>query len=615
MLVPIYDQSRRIGLQPTTVESEDLMSDTNKILDVTYGTFSCRLEGFEDSVETMKTVVTFFHELAGHDRFMDVAPQAPDLDTLAELTGREAGVRVDAETDDNGLVLRARAPEEDSRPSLRIQRPEKEQHSEEIVSRSIFTDDDAEPEDATDTSAHFDTLADPSGMDEGFADDFVQEETTEDTTAAFEDDETDADSSAELSDAAPQDVQATTDSTESVADKLQRIRAVVGRTEAPRTDDSFAEDLTEQNETATSAPANPLAQRLAELAQRNAAVPASDTTEDTVEEYDAFFHDVAAHDEEPDDDDLPTEEEKAEFAAHDNDETPDAADETQEVAHQPDDVAENSEAVEIKEDSDDDADLHEQVAEVERMIALRRENRSKWDELPRNVDAAMSRILSQADEHLNEPEGRRHRDTIAQLKAAVAATQAARRLGDSGNGKRELGDAFREDLDAHEAEEEAEAEAQTEEAQDTVEAETTEPAPAASLAPLRLVAEQRVDDTPKAADSPADRLRRIAAQKDTPQDKTGGFAEFAAQQGATELGDLLEAAAAYIAFVEGDDDFSRPQVMRKVQMATADEFSREDGLRSFGRLLRQSRIIKLDNGRFQVSEDTKFRPDDQAAQG
>lgn len=615
MLVPIYDQSRRIGLQPTTVESEDLMSDTNKILDVTYGTFSCRLEGFDDSVETMKTVVTFFHELAGHDRFMDVAPQAPDLDTLAELTGREAGVKVDAETDDNGLVLRARAPEEDSRPSLRIQRPEKEQHSEEIVSRSIFTDDDAEPEDATDTSAHFDTLSDPSELDEGFADDFAQEETTEDTADGFEDDDTDADSGAELSDAAPQDVQATTDSTESVADKLQRIRAVVGRTEAPKTDDSFAEDLTEQNETATPAPANPLAQRLAELAQRNAAVPASDTTDDTVEEDNAVSHDVTAHDAEPEDDDPLTEEEKAEFAAHDNDDTPDTADETQEAAHQPDDVSENSDTGESTEDSDDDTDLHEQVAEVERTIAMRRENRSKRDELPRNVDAAMSRILSQADEHLNEPEGRRHRDTIAQLKAAVAATQAAHQLGDPGNGKRELGDAFREDLDAHEAEEEAEAEAQTEEAQDTEEAETTEPAPAASPAPLRLVAEQRVDYTPKAPDSAADRLRRIAAQKDTPQDKTGGFAEFATQQGATELADLLEAAAAYIAFVEGDDDFSRPQVMRKVQMATADEFSREDGLRSFGRLLRQSRIIKLENGRFQVSEDTRFRPDNKAAQG
>ena len=55
--------------------------------------------------------------------------------------------------------------------------------------------------------------------------------------------------------------------------------------------------------------------------------------------------------------------------------------------------------------------------------------------------------------------------------------------------------------------------------------------------------------------------------------------------------------------------------MKKVQLAAADTFTREDGLRSFGRLLRQSRIIKLNNGRFQVSEDTRFRPADKAAQG
>jgi len=53
--------------------------------------------------------------------------------------------------------------------------------------------------------------------------------------------------------------------------------------------------------------------------------------------------------------------------------------------------------------------------------------------------------------------------------------------------------------------------------------------------------------------------------------------------------------------------------MKKVQMTTTDEFSREDGLRSFGTLLRQGRISKVRNGRFQVSEQTRFRPDARSA--
>lgn len=581
------------------MESEDLMSDTNKILDVTYGTFSCRLEGFDDSVETMKTVVTFFHELAGHDRFMDMTPQAPDLETLAELTGREAGVDVDAHTEDGGLVLRARPTDtpEDARPSLRIQHPAAERSEAEALSPSIFEDDTAaetpdETAEEPEATVHTGTLSDTSGTAATFDDDPADAEYSDEI-----DDEIDESATFEP-DPAPEDLQATKDSAESVAEKLQRIRAVVGRNETPKTDDTYAEDLTEQTGSATPAPANPLAQRLAELAQRNATLGAQEATQDDVAEDDAL-----------------TDEEISEVTAEDSNDVSKATGESETVTMQPDDIAENAASDESTDDSDDDDDLHEQVAEVERAIALRRENRSKRDELPRNVDAAMSRILSQADEHLNEPEGRRHRDTIAQLKAAVAATQAARQLGDAGNGERDLGDVFREDLDAHEAEEEAETEENTDAAQDTEQTAATDETPVKSPAPLRLVAAQRVDEPEKTIANPADRLRQIASKKNSAQETSGGFAEFAAQQGATELGDLLEAAAAYIAFVEGDADFSRPQVMRKVQMATADEFSREEGLRSFGRLLRQSRIIKLDNGRFQVSEDTKFRPDDQAAQG
>ncbi len=61
------------------------MGENNKILDVTYGSFSCRLEGFDDTVETMKSVVGYFHDLAGHDLFIDNGPAVPDLEALARI--------------------------------------------------------------------------------------------------------------------------------------------------------------------------------------------------------------------------------------------------------------------------------------------------------------------------------------------------------------------------------------------------------------------------------------------------------------------------------------------------------------------------------------------------
>jgi hypothetical protein len=50
---------------------------------------------------------------------------------------------------------------------------------------------------------------------------------------------------------------------------------------------------------------------------------------------------------------------------------------------------------------------------------------------PEADEATLSRILSQTDAHLAEPEASRRREAVAALKAAVAATEAARRLGES----------------------------------------------------------------------------------------------------------------------------------------------------------------------------------------
>ena len=85
------------------------------------------------------------------------------------------------------------------------------------------------------------------------------------------------------------------------------------------------------------------------------------------------------------------------------------------------------------------------------------------------------------------------------------------------------------------------------------------------------------------------------------------FAEFAERMGATGLSDLLEVAAAYTATVEGLPHFSRPQILLKVAHVTDDaSYSREDGLRTFGMLLRDGKIEKLRRGQFKITEASKY---------
>ena len=85
------------------------------------------------------------------------------------------------------------------------------------------------------------------------------------------------------------------------------------------------------------------------------------------------------------------------------------------------------------------------------------------------------------------------------------------------------------------------------------------------------------------------------------------FAEFADRLGATDLAELLEAAAAYTATVEGLPHFSRPHLLKKIaNFAEEEEFSREDGLRSFGMLLRQGKIQKISRGQFTITESSRF---------
>ena len=228
----------------------------------------------------------------------------------------------------------------------------------------------------------------------------------------------------------------------------------------------------------------------------------------------------------------------------------------------------------------------------------------------------MERLMQQADRELATAETGRKQNAIAHLKAAVASKAADLAAG-FGNGNADQTDEYRADL-----------------------ADAVRPAPAA---PLKLVAEQRVDiphaPEPDIQDEDTTlpvrpvRPRRVvrgakpAAQQNSaaspqtappkapisptttiPAFQAESFSEFAAQMGAHGLPDLLEAAAVYLAVVEGQPTFSRPQVMSKASSVSDDGFSREDGLRSFGQLLRQGKFQKQKPGQFVVQETSRFNP-------
>ncbi|KIN61615.1 putative lipoprotein [Sulfitobacter noctilucae] len=218
-------------------------------------------------------------------------------------------------------------------------------------------------------------------------------------------------------------------------------------------------------------------------------------------------------------------------------------------------------------------------------------------------EADMNRILAETDQQMDEPESATRRDAFAHLRAAVAAKKADVAAG-APETSEETNDQYRSDL----------AEVVRPRRPVSTSSRTERPADARP-APLKLVAEQRIDVAKPRTEGPV-RPRRVAATAEVESDVPEGesFTDFAADMGATTLPQLLEAAAAYMSFVEGREQFSRPQLMSKVRQANGDEgFSREDGLRSFGQLLRTGKIEKIKAGRFTVSDEIGYRPDQRAA--
>jgi len=669
------------------------MVQNNKVLTVSYGTFSCTLEGFEDSFDTMKAIAEYFRDLASDDRYFGAEPPQPDAEMLTRIAQREISRQVEARTSDGAIHLRAAKAETVDVP-ITDQPTEAPQPS-------------AKPE-----AAEITVVPETAATEIAIAETQITETITSDaddsvdlaavTAAVPPPNETSLPPVQDIAVAEPVDEDTTTGddslpAADSIAAKLQRIRAVVAQ--APR-DEEFSEDqhavnfiresavdiaaamrmddeaeLTadqdnqeqadialaldriDQRQTDTSAaPAQVEAEVEAEAEVETEAEAEVETeVEADTDSLAATSPDVNAEDDSSLFDDLDDDSADADVTGEDANilaeiakhiapeavetEQPDApspplrakitrvkraaidhalqSGALEEIADEPSQDKEETSLSDA-----DEADLLRELAAVEAellasdLATIETDDTPQDEEVtaedaparptPETPDDDVTRLMATADEKLEDPESSSSRETYDHLRAAMAAAQADRAAGGS-TGSGQSDEVYRKDL-ASVVRPRRPAAAKTG---------SPRPTPAERPAPLKLVAEQRIDEEPVQSKGPV-RPRRVASsQVDDAafavKGHEGGFAAYAIKSGAVELHELLEAAASYMSFVEGRDHFSRPQLMNKVKTLDSAEFNREDGLRSFGQLLREGKIEKTNSGRFTVSGQIGFRPSERAA--
>jgi hypothetical protein len=713
------------------------MSSESKILTVSYGTFSCTLEGFDDPINTMKAIAEYFRDLTTEDRYFGSVPPQPDAAMLHRIAEREVSRLVDAKAGDGEgavrpgarLTGRARGPRDgqdipkpapvlvepavqDVIPSgvaaklARIRQsvtppPIAAAFAEEALAERPMTAPVAEgpvaegsardaveallrmPEGEVPTSPAPDVMAPDVMVPDVMVPDVIVPDVMEPVAPLAEVALSDSFGAAEIpaDDVAGPEVldewaeavePAVTFAADEVADEAELATEAADAlaVEAPGRWDADALPEDQPDDLAAGQPFSPaLAEAIAPLPEDLAADLAEDLAADLAADLPA---EIAA--------DLPEDHPASPEAVLDE-----SAEEPPAPVAEPDPVVEdrpapvgkasgktkrvNSRVVRIH--ADEDASAPPTDPNATRILD------------PSGDDAEVARLLRQADDVMADEDNRRRMDSIAHLRAAVAATEADR-AATGETAKAPTGpnlDPYRQDLADVVQPDPVPAAPPPPEAKPrrkTVSVRPQEPRPGTirpgmiSPPPLVLVSEQRID---RLAPSPAPTLspaalvpspaapsiapgigvppgqseqplrtgrltgaigvgaakpvaalapqrltmdkapQSVSAEPEEEDDldealseaDAAGLAEFAEQVGVKSIADMLEAAAAYATCIERRDQFTRPQLMRRLMaMADGRSVTREEGLRSFGTLLRTGRIEKVTRGFYVLAAHSPY---------
>lgn len=552
------------------------MVGPSKVLTVSYGTFSCTLEGFDDSFETMKEIAEYFRDLAADDRFFGAEPPKLDADMLADIARRKGAgqieTQVEPESDGRAVTLRRssedHAPAPTPTPASRDPRQAPHVQDNDSIAAKLQRIRAAVQQ--RDAAAVDDQEAGPRPADFADLSAGLHEDIANDVALADAASKRGLHPDADL----PMDIDALPETASSAAPDKPRPVSTDDHDAAE--DHAQTVDVDAQAIAAVQAAVN-AAQNLGPVIQ-----PDMSQTVDAAE--------PETPTKTPPQDNLSTEGPKAT-------EEPLRLTPSIRVVRRP--------AV---------AEVPTETAEAQTQPERRRTNE------PGTTD--LGRLMSVTEAEMDAPETSRRRSALAHLKAAVAATEAARRMGepkDDNDGET----AFRHDLDSVVRPQQANAQAR---------------------APLQLVPSQRIPDqvvdaSPVAAPPPPAEPQRVIPRRvvglrhsrpqqpvgatapadtadDTEVDRSGPlkltpdarvFTEFCADIGAATLADRTEAAVVFLHDHEELRPVRRRNVLALVREAFRADFNKDDLLASIKDRVDSGLLSVGGQGILVPTENTRFR--------